>query len=105
MSNKEVFINVNINFHDDNGEIVDIVKSCGNENVSDTINDIKQKHNIKGEIYECIKIEIGCDNGSNSFIDFNLHHSQYLSDEEKNEIVEIVESVEQQLLDKLKNIE
>ncbi len=104
MVDKEVFINVNINFHED-GEIVDIVKFCGNENAVDIINDIKQKHNIKREIYECIKIEIGCDNGSNSFIDFNLYNSQYLSDETKSKIIETIKSVEQQLLDKLKNIE
>lgn len=100
MRNKEVFINVNINFYKD-GEIIDIVKSCGNENAVDIINDIKQRYNIKKEIYECIKIEIGCDKGINSFIDFNLHHSQYLSDEAKKEIIEIIKGVEKQLLDKL----
>lgn len=100
MVDKEVFISVNINFRKDR-EIVDIMKFCRNENAVDIINDIKQRYNIEKEIYECIKIEIGCDKGINSFIDFNLHHSQYLSDEAKKEIIEIVRGVEEQLLDKL----
>jgi hypothetical protein len=104
MSNKEVFVNVNINFWN-HGEIINVVKCCGNKNIADVINDIRQRYNIKKEMYECIKIEIGCDKGNNSFIDFNVHHSQYLSDKAKIEIMEIIKSIEDQLLEKLQKDE
>lgn len=100
----DIHTNVNVNFS--NGEeLIDITVFCESDLVINTINKIKEDHQIHKELYESIHIQIGSDLGNNATIEFYIHGSQYLQDDAKKKIIEYIDSIKYDLLNEIKKIE
>lgn len=99
----EIFTNVSIDSQKDN-EIQIIKADCNSDEVIQTIKRIKERYHVKRTIYEEIQTQIGSD-AFDPTIDIFIRNSQYLTDEKKKRVIELINSIKRELLDEIKKIE
>mgnify|MGYP000614563406 CR=1 FL=1 len=99
----EIFTSVSIDFSE--GDEIRIVRvDCDSDKIIETIARIKDKHQVKRTIYEEIQTQIGSD-AFDPTIDIFIRNSQYLTDEKKKRVIELIDSIKRELLDEIKKIE